>query len=223
MQALGVAAAPRELEEPRARRARDAQRVGQPLRVESVELAHRGGSAERSLRARIVKAAYGLEADGGARDPRRDLEAESQRGEERDAAEPLPLAHRERRRQHGAAGVRAGQGLALEGADEHAVGQRGARHVGTPAVMDHRGLRRAAEIPDHRHDASRPGQPGAHECCAERVQDGDLEVLDQPPGQVGERGLGDEAGERARVVHAPPRVYRRRGRPGGETSGRGWC
>jgi len=76
MQALGVAAAPRELEQARARRARDAQRVGQPRRVESVELAHRRGRTERPLRSRIVKAAHRLEAHRRARDSRRDLEAE---------------------------------------------------------------------------------------------------------------------------------------------------
>src|SRR5947207_2177310 len=78
VQALGVPAAPRELEEPRARRARDAERVGQPRLVESVELAHGRGRAERPLRAGIVKAAHGLEADGRPRAARRDPEAQGQ-------------------------------------------------------------------------------------------------------------------------------------------------
>src|SRR5215813_4668369 len=46
VQAFGVAAAPRELEKPGTRRARDAQRIGEPVLVEAVELADRGRGAE---------------------------------------------------------------------------------------------------------------------------------------------------------------------------------
>ena len=209
MQALGVAAAPRELQQARARRARNAQRVGQPRLVESIELADRDGRAERPLRARVVKAAHRLEADGRTRDSRRDFEAEGQGGEERDAVEALALGDRQRRWQHGAAGMRTRERLALERADEHAVGERGTRDVRTPAMMDDRRLGRAPEGFRHRHDPLGPRLPGAHERGADRVEDGDLEVLDQAPRQVGELGVRHEPRERSSLVHASPaRVYR---------------
>src|SRR5262249_6250338 len=83
VQAFGVAAAPRELEKPGTRRARDAQRIGEPVLVEAVELADRGRGAERSLGARVVKAAHSFQPDGRARDARGHFEADGQRGEKR--------------------------------------------------------------------------------------------------------------------------------------------
>src|SRR5262249_13400967 len=85
--------------------------------------------------------------------------------------------------------------------NQHAVGEAGAGDVGAPALVDDRGLGRTAERPADRHNALGPGLTGAYERGAERVEDGDLEVLDEPPRQVGERGLGDEAGEHPRLVH----------------------
>jgi len=90
----------------------------------------------------------------------------------------------------------------LERADQHAGGEGRARDVRTPALVDDRRLGRAAEGPDDRHDARGPRLPGAHQRGAARVEHGDLEVLDEAAGQVGERGLCDEAGERPRLVHA---------------------
>src|SRR4029453_849422 len=101
MQTLGVAPAPRELEQPGARRAGDAQRVGQPLLVEAVQFAPRRRRAARALRARVVEAAHGLEPHGGARDPSGHLEAHGQRGEERGTAKTLALPDGEGRRPYG--------------------------------------------------------------------------------------------------------------------------
>src|SRR5207249_3862181 len=107
------------------------------------------------------------------------------------------------------AGMRTRERLALERADEHAVGERGTRDVRTPAMMDDRRLGRAPEGLRHRHDPLGPRLPGAHERGAERVEDGDLEVLDQATRQVGELGVRHEPRERSSLVHASPaRVYR---------------
>jgi hypothetical protein len=98
VQALGVAAAPRELQETSARRTRDPHRAGQPLLVEAVQLAHPRGCAERSLCAWVVEASHRLQPDGRARDPSGYLEAQRQCGQERRTIEALPLAHRQHRR-----------------------------------------------------------------------------------------------------------------------------
>src|SRR5262252_5743162 len=45
----------------------------------------------------------------------------------------------------------------------------------------------------------------ADEAGSERIEDGDLEVLDEGVRQAGELRLRHEAGERARLIHAPER------------------
>src|SRR5215831_15438970 len=205
VQPLGVATAPRELEETGARGSRNAESVGEPLSVEAVELSYRCRGAERPLRARIVEPPYRFEPHRRARDARGDLEPHGEGRQESRTGRALPLGHRECRWQHGAAGVRARQWLALEGADEHAVGESRACHVRAPIVPDDGSLMRAAEVMHDGHDASRPRLPGSHEAGSERVEDGDLAVLHESVRQIGELRLRYEAGERARLVHAPGR------------------
>ena len=202
VQALRVSAAPRELEQPGRGRAGDAERVDQAVLVEALELSHRGRRGERPLRAGIVECARRLEPGRGARQPGGDLEPHGECGQERLAGQPLALAHGERGGQHGAARMRAGEGLALEGADEHAVGERGASGVGAPALVDHRGLRRSAEAAEHLEDPARPRLDGADERGGERVEHGELEVLHEARRQVGEARARGEVGERAGGAHA---------------------
>src|SRR5262245_53584174 len=123
MQALRVAAAPRELEQAGARRTGDAEGAGEALLVEVVQAAHRRGRTERPLRARVVEASHGLESDRRARDSRRYLEPQSEGREEPGTVEVFPLTDRERRRQHRAGRVRSGERLTLERADQDAVGK----------------------------------------------------------------------------------------------------
>jgi len=176
VQPLGVATAPRELQETGARGPRDAQRVGQSISVEAVELAGRRRGPEGPLCAGVVEPADRLESYRGARG---DLEAHRQCGEKGGAGHALPLAHRQHGRQYGAAGVRARQRLTLEGTDEDTVGEGRPRDVRAPVMQDDRGLGRPAELVHDGHDALRPGLHGADEAGPERVEHGDLAVIDE--------------------------------------------
>ena len=148
-----------------------------------------------------MEASHRLQSHGRARDPRGHLEPHGERGQERRAVEPLALTHRERRRQHGAARVRPGERLALERADQDPVGEGGPGDVRSPLLLDHGCLGRPTERADHRHDSPGPWLDGPHEAGTDRIEDGDLAVVDQTPRQVGESRLGHESGQLTSLVH----------------------
>ena len=129
----GAAVAAREFEKAAGERPGDADRVGHLRRIETEQMAggHRG--AERSGRARRVKAARLVGVAGRAADPDHDLVGRDKRRDQGLAAPALLLRDGERRREHGRAGMRAGAGpgqaVELEGMRQRAIGERRRRRL----------------------------------------------------------------------------------------------
>ncbi len=150
-----------------------------------------------------MEAACGFQPDSGPVQPPRELEAERQGEQKILAAAMVALADRKRGGKDGAGCMRAGQRFAFERADHRAVGERGARHVGLPGLVDDRDLRRAAQLVHHLHPPPRPRERRADECGGQRIEQRDPALGDQAGRQIVVSRLGDESGEDAGCL---PRV-----------------
>ena len=117
------------------------------------------------------------------------------------AVQMLAFADGQCRGQDGAAGVRPGERLALEGTDQRPIGQGGAGDVGPPGLVDDRGFWFSAQLMDQLDHHSAHGWAVPMHAGAEGVEHDDLEVLDQAGRQVGKVGGGDEL-RPAGVSHA---------------------
>ena len=200
MQALDVGAAVDEGEQAGGGARRDAERVGDLLRVEAAQFRDRDRCAERADRAGRMEAALAQIRRAGAREADRDLVAGDDRLDQLRAADAALVADAERRRHHRAAAMRRADAIAvveLDAMRRRAAEERRIEQVVSFGASGHRNAAAGAHARQHRLGVGRDIARRARDHHADGVEQMTARVVAHLVGEIGVAQAAREPDDRA--------------------------